>query len=51
MQVISQLKSLAAVSAEELRFDKEKWSQLLGPICQLWNTLYKPEEYGSIKIS
>ena len=43
--VISQLKSLAAVNAEELRFDKDKWNQLLGPICQLWSTLYKPDEY------
>lgn len=32
-QVISQLKSLQAASAKELRFDKEKWSQQLGPIC------------------
>jgi len=45
------LKSLAAISAGEMRFDKEKWSQQLGPICQLWNTLYRPEEYGQIKIS
>ena len=34
-----------------MRFDKEKWSQQLGPICQLWSTLYKPEEYSQIKIS
>jgi len=27
------LKSLAAISAGEMRFDKEKWSQQLGPIC------------------
>jgi len=26
-QVILQLKSLSAVSAEELRFDKEKWTE------------------------
>jgi hypothetical protein len=29
-----------------MRFDKEKWSQSLGPICQLWSTLFKPEEYN-----
>jgi len=50
-QVILQLKSLAAVSAEELRFDKEKWSQQLGPICQLWNTLFRMEDYSQIRIS
>lgn len=46
LNVINQLKSLAAISAGEMRFDKEKWSQSLGPICQLWSTLYKPEEYN-----
>lgn len=38
--VVNQLKQLAAVSAEELRFDKEKWSQSLGPICQMWSNIY-----------
>jgi len=33
LNVINQLKSLAAISAGEMRFDKEKWSQSLGPIC------------------
>ena len=33
LQVINQLKSLAAISAGEMRFDKEKWSLQLGPIC------------------
>jgi hypothetical protein len=32
LAVIGQLKSLAAVSAEELRFDKDKWTTRLGPI-------------------
>ena len=35
-QVITGLKSLQAVSAEELRFDKEKWTEQLGPMLQLW---------------
>lgn len=35
-QVITSLKSLSAVSAEELRFDKEKWTEQLSPILQLW---------------
>lgn len=50
-KVIAQLKSLAAVSAEQLRFDKEKWSQLLAPVCQLWQNLYKHQEFATIKIS
>lgn len=51
LQVINQLKSLAAISAGEMRFDKEKWSQQLGPICQQWSTLFRPEDYSQIKIS
>ena len=31
--VISQLKQLAAVSETEMRFDKQKWTIALGPIC------------------
>lgn len=50
-RVISQLKSLAAVSAEQLRFDKEKWNKMLGPICQLWQTIYKHQDFASIRIS
>lgn len=34
-----------------MRFDKDKWSQQLGPICQLWGTLFRPEEYSQIKIN
>ena len=33
LQVINKLKSLAAISAEELRFDKDTWGKQLGPIC------------------
>jgi len=50
-QVISQLKSLQAVSASELRFDKEKWNQQLGPICQLWNNVYKKQHMDQVKIT
>ena len=41
--VIKELKSLAAASVQELRFDKEKWTEQLGPICTLWNNVFKPE--------
>jgi len=35
--VITQLKQLAAVRTEELRFDKAKWTAGLSPIVQMWN--------------
>jgi len=31
--VLLGLKGLAAAGAQELRFDKEKWTEQLGPIC------------------
>lgn len=43
-QVIAQLKSLASVSASEIRFDKEKWTEALDPICQLWANIYKGDQ-------
>ena len=46
--VIAALKQLAAVSAEELRFDKQKWTQKLGPICQLWANLYKKDLFDRV---
>lgn len=50
-QVITDLKQLAAASAGELRFDIAKWSESLGPICQMWSTIFKPEVLNSIKIT
>jgi len=49
-QVISQLKSLAAVSSTNLRFDKEKWTEALGPLCQLWRNVYKTDVYKQVQI-
>jgi dynein heavy chain 2 len=49
--VLASLKQLAAVSAEELRFDKQVWTAKLGPICQLWTTLYKKELFEKLQIS
>lgn len=49
--VIAQLKSLAAVSSTEARFDKEKWTEALGPLCQLWRNVYKPDVYKQVQIS
>jgi len=49
--VLSQLKSLAAVSVTNLRFDKEKWTEALGPLCSLWKNVYKAENFKSVQIS
>jgi len=49
--VVNQLKQLAAVSAEELRFDKEKWSQSLGPICQMWTNIYQADQFQRLQIT
>jgi len=50
-QVILGLKGLAAAGAKELRFDKEKWTEQLGPICQLWGSQFKADVYRGLKIS
>ena len=49
--VIKELKSLAAAGVQELRFDKEKWTEQLGPICTLWTNVFKPEFFKQIKIT
>jgi dynein heavy chain 2 len=50
-QVILGLKGLAAAGAKELRFDKEKWTEQLGPICQLWGSIYKADTFRQLKIT
>lgn len=49
--VIKELKNLALASVQKLRFDKEKWTEQLGPICTLWTNVYKPDIFKQIKIS
>ena len=49
-QVIIQLKSLQAVSAEELRFDKEKWTEQLAPLLQLWQNVFRVELFKSVRV-
>jgi len=39
--VIEGMKRLQAGSTENIKFDREKWNELLGPIIKLWKTLYK----------
>lgn len=39
------------MSAEELRFDKQKWTQGLAPICQMWNNLYQRETFEKLEIT
>lgn len=49
--VVASLKQLAAVSAEELRFDKAKWTQGLAPICQMWVSLYQKDTFERLQIT
>jgi len=30
------LKHLTAVGSEEMRFDREKWTKMLGPVLKMW---------------
>lgn len=39
------------MSAEELRFDKAKWTQGLGPICQMWVSLYQKDTFERLQIT
>lgn len=49
-KVIESLKTLQAVSSEELRFDREKWAQLLKPVMKTWSSIYKQSEFSQIQI-
>lgn len=49
-QVVMQLKSLSAVSAEELRFDKEKWTEQLSPLLQLWQNVFRVDVFKSVRV-
>jgi hypothetical protein len=44
--VINCLKNLQSVSAQELRFDKQKWQELLGPVCSLWSNVFKKDDFS-----
>ena len=39
--VIDGMKKLAAGGADDLKFDREKWSIMLGPLIKLWKSLHK----------
>lgn len=41
LTVITNLKVIMQASAEDLKFDKEKWQKALSTIINLWKTLYK----------
>lgn len=49
--VVAQLKQLAAVSVEELRFDKAKWTAGLKPLCEMWAALCPREAYQQLTVS
>ncbi|OMJ92391.1 hypothetical protein SteCoe_4833 [Stentor coeruleus] len=42
--VIKQIKQLSAISHEDIKFDREQWSEKLGPISNLWKTMLKSED-------
>lgn len=39
--MVQSLKVIMQVSEEDVKFDKEKWSQVLGPLISMWKQLYK----------
>jgi dynein heavy chain 2 len=43
LNVIRQLKQLSAVSEDSLKFDREEWSAKLGPLWNLWQTMFKAD--------
>jgi len=49
-KVLLALKQLGRVSDQHMKFQREKWSGLLGPLWKLWQTLIKITEFRKIKI-
>jgi dynein heavy chain 2 len=47
---INLLKTITAVSKEDLKFDREMWAKALGPILKLWKNIYKPDGFRALKI-
>lgn len=43
LNVIRQLKQLTAVGEDSLKFDREEWSAKLGPLWNLWQTMFKSD--------
>jgi len=43
LNVIRQLKQLSAASEDSLKFDREEWSAKLGPLWNLWQTMFKAD--------
>ena len=38
------------MSSEELRFDRQKWGELLKPVMRGWQRMYKPGDFSNIQI-
>eukprot|EP00826_Nyctotherus_ovalis_P001546 TRINITY_DN10251_c0_g1_i1.p1 TRINITY_DN10251_c0_g1~~TRINITY_DN10251_c0_g1_i1.p1 ORF type:complete len:204 (+),score=27.23 TRINITY_DN10251_c0_g1_i1:278-889(+) len=49
-KILLALKQLQSISSEDLKFNKEKWSEQLGPLLKLWESLVKVEEIGKHRI-
>eukprot|EP00831_Metopus_contortus_P022779 TRINITY_DN2047_c0_g1_i2.p1 TRINITY_DN2047_c0_g1~~TRINITY_DN2047_c0_g1_i2.p1 ORF type:complete len:352 (+),score=48.75 TRINITY_DN2047_c0_g1_i2:130-1185(+) len=49
-KVIFSLKQLQSIRAEDLKFNKEKWTAQLGTVLRLWKSLVKIDEFRKVKI-
>ena len=49
-KVILALKQLQSISAEDLKFNRDKWMSQLGPLLKLWKTLVKVDEFRRYRI-
>ena len=49
-KIIQSLKQLQSISAEDLKFNREKWTAQLGPVLKLWKTLIKVDEFRKYRI-
>jgi len=50
-KILVSLKQLQSISAEDLKFNREKWMAQLGPLLKLWKTLVKIDEFRKYKIT
>eukprot|EP01022_Parablepharisma_sp_SALTPOND_P023029 TRINITY_DN475_c0_g1_i1.p1 TRINITY_DN475_c0_g1~~TRINITY_DN475_c0_g1_i1.p1 ORF type:complete len:3195 (-),score=434.63 TRINITY_DN475_c0_g1_i1:26360-35944(-) len=49
-KILHALKQLQSISAEDLKFNREKWMAQLGPLLKLWKSLIKVEEFRKYRI-
>ena len=49
-KILLALKQLQSISSEDLKFNKEKWTEQLGPLLKLWESLIRVEDISKYKI-